>query len=81
MQCRKCSKESFLIRGQCADCAPDLHDHHAKAMAAVEYLDIRCKKETGKGSLDDWYGYEKWIEDNIDDPEIRVNVKLLQPLG
>lgn len=38
MNCDKCGKETFTIRGVCADCAPVLHREHERDLAQYEQI-------------------------------------------
>lgn len=70
MLCRQCFRDASLIRGLCDQCAPQLHQQHARAMSAVNSLTDRFKLETGKDALAHWYEYEAWVESNIEDRSV-----------
>lgn len=63
MRCRKCLRENgLLIRAMCKACAPELHLEHESQMNAVGILDRMFQEETGKTALQDWYGFENFVE-------------------
>lgn len=63
--CMKCGRKAFLYKGLCDTCAPGLHAQLAGEMAAYDEIAAEFELETGKKPLDDWWGFEGFINRKI----------------
>lgn len=57
--------ERYTFRGQCAECAPDLHRAHEAANAAVSFACQQFERETGLKTLGNWDTFESWLESSV----------------
>jgi hypothetical protein len=65
--CVFCGTEaSFLIRGLCERCAPEIHHAHAEALARFQAADEMFWCATGQHALQEWYGFETFVHQHID---------------
>ena len=57
--CHRRGRE-LLIRNACEVCAPDVHARYRECMRVLAQMDECFYRATGKKSLDDWDGFERW---------------------
>jgi len=63
--CHCCRTEaSFLYRGLCQRCAPDLHSAYAKKRDAWGKVFVAFTAVSGKEPLDDWAAFEDFLMSN-----------------
>ena len=62
LSCLTCGEEAFLVRGLCQPCAPLIHENWRTRVDLYATLAIMFERETGRSALEDWYGFEAWME-------------------
>lgn len=63
MLCQRCLRHNgLLIRGLCRDCDPQLHAEHKSDLENMGKLEDLFKRATGKSALEDWDGFERFVE-------------------
>ena len=78
-RCSKCHEnregdinEPALIRGLCKKCAPELFTRRNDDMALMREMSDAFKAKTGKDSLEDWSGFERFMETYASDKRMVV---------